>query len=260
VTFTGDFETGNELQWDWGAQCQNIGTQYTLGDPNRGVLSFVTSSVAQGNYAARVDLPAASANNGCEVLHRHVTKANSDDWYGMELMLPGNWQSPSSWGMLVAQFNQYGGQLDWGPPVGIVAFGSSVNLVTQSGSCNTAANGGCQYSSGLDGTIPMTQIVPASAFQTQRWIQMIVHIRWATDSTGVVEGWSRYRGDSTWSKTVTQTGRPTLQWNASTLPNPDGAVGADKIGAYRGASSTPLSVWLDNYRIGTDFSSVAATM
>jgi hypothetical protein len=32
---------------------------------------------------------------------------------------------------------------------------------------------------------------------------------------------------------------------------------ADKIGAYRGASSIPLSVWADNYHVGTSFSAVA---
>jgi hypothetical protein len=257
VSFTGDWETGNISQWTWGAQCSNVGDSNTLGQPNRGTLNLVTSPVAQGTYAAKIDLPAYNGGNACETLRKRTLNLGSDDYYGIDYYFPDNWQEPSSagWGMGIAQFNY---QLVWGTPVGLFAHGDHVRLVTQSGYCNDylSANPGCTYSSGVGGNLPEAAVVPRGKLVRGRWIQIVVHVRWSKDGTGVVEGWYRYRGDAAWNKTVDQRGYPTVQWSSS-QPAPTDQVTSDKVGAYRGAATFPLSIWNDNFRVGSSFSAVS---
>jgi hypothetical protein len=256
VGFTGDWETGNISQWTWGAQCSNYGDSYTLNQPNRGTLNLVTSPVSQGTYAARVDLPAYSSGNACEVLRKRTLNLSSDDYYSLDYYFPDNWQEPSSegWGMAIAQFNY---QKIWGPPIGLFAHQDHVRLVTQSGYCNDyqSASPGCTYSSGISGNLPETDIVPRGKLVRGRWIQLVVHVRWAKDGTGVLEGWYRYRGDSAWIKTVDQRGYPTVQWSSTDSASTD-AVTCDKLGAYRGRATFPLTIWNDNFRVGSSLSAV----
>src|SRR5439155_25636793 len=55
--FTGDFETGDLSQWNWGSQCSNTGTS-SDGSIVRGPVGVESSLVGEGGYAARFDLPA----------------------------------------------------------------------------------------------------------------------------------------------------------------------------------------------------------
>jgi hypothetical protein len=181
----------------------------------------------------------------------------SDDYYRIDYYFPANWQEPSSdgWGMAIGQFNYEG---IWGPPVGLFAHGDHVRLVTQSGYCNDykSANPGCTYSSGIAGNLPETDVVPRGKLVRGRWVEMVVHVRWAKDGTGILESWYRYRGDSTWNKTVDQRGYPTVQWSSSRSASTSD-VTCDKIGAYRGKATFPLTIWNDAFRVGSSFSSVA---
>jgi hypothetical protein len=254
VIFSGNWETGNITQWTWGAQCINYNPP-APGSGNIGTVSVVTENVAQGKYAARFDLPADPNNNtSCEVLRRRTEALGSDEWYAQEVYFPPNWQDPSPWGVGVGQYDF--SALGEGAPVGIAARGDHVNLGISSGLCLN--HGPCQYNSGNDwpnnqGTLNVTlRLVPLGTTLGGTWQQWIVHVHWAADSSGHVDGWWRQRGSSRWTQTVNWGGYPTVQWTSAQPPDTN-YVTADKIGAYRGPSSFPISLWQDGFCIATSF-------
>ena len=135
-------------------------------------------------------------------------------------------------------------------------------LVVLSGLCTPAgtSNPSCVNESIPGGNIaPMAAIPAPLALGT--WHALIVHVRWATDASGVVEAWHRPEGAETWRKTVSLRGYPTLQWTAGEGPEAI-ATGntSDKIGAYRGAADFPLTVWHDGFVRATSFAAAAAAL
>ena len=245
VAFRGDFETANIAPWQattWGgAQCVNYGVPSGVG-----TLHVVDDTVAKGSYSARFDLPAADTSNSCELL-RGRTIAMDDEWYSMEIRLPSDWQepSPTGWGLELAQFNF---QSIWGTPVGVVAHSNYVDLILNAGLCSPAKSGNpsCQYSSGIGGNLPRQHVIPTSAFSTGSWHQLLIHVKWTNGNDGVVEGFHRLRGETTWTRTATLAGYPTLQRTTDYTPVASDQT-VDKIGAYRGKASFPLSIWQDNF-------------
>ena len=249
VAFKGDFEPGDISQWQstsWGgAQCLNYGLPNDSND-TYGDLYVLGDIVAKGSYSGRVDLPAAGTSNACELL-RGRTIAMDDEWYSMEVRFPSNWQepSPAGWGMVLAQFNFEG---IWGFPLGISAHSNYVGLTLNSGLCKSITSGDptCQYSSGIQGNVPSQYIIPISDFSTGVWHQLLIHVKWTNGNDGIVEGFHRLRGQTTWTRTVSFIGYPTLQRTSTFTPvAADRTV--DKIGAYRGAASFSLSIWQDNF-------------
>jgi Polysaccharide lyase len=263
IVFSGNWETGDISQWH-GAQCANTGP--VGGSYGRGTINIVTEPepVAQGKYAARFDLPAdTTSNNACEVGRKRTEALGTDDWYALEVYFPSNWQEPSSafWGLAFAQFNYAGIE---GAPVGLLAHADHVNLAVQAGLCDEST-GACQFTTGIDaspteqGTLGYTlRIVPLGTALAGGWQQFVVHVHWATDSAGLVEGWWRPRG-GTWSKTVSWSGHPTVQWTTQ-QPAETNLVTYDKIGAYRGTSTFPISIWQDGFCVATSFSAAAGCL
>jgi Polysaccharide lyase len=256
IAFTGDFETGDTSQWTGGVQCANYGTQ-TDSTVTRGDLYLDTATMGQGRYSGRFELPAAATKTACEVLSRHNIGLGSDDYYGLMVYLPVGWQEPSSagWGLMVAQL---GFQGIWGPPIGIEAHADEIDLVAQTGLCRTDGTG-CAYSSGPGGNVHLMVAVPAP-LPLGVWHELVIHIHHATDLTGVVEVWHRLKGQTAWTQTVSWSGYPTVQWTAdgfSTLKFNDVV---DKIGAYRGDATFPLTVWEDGFVRGSTFAAVAARL
>jgi Polysaccharide lyase len=260
VVFSGNWETGNISQWGT-AQCANTGP---VGGPYlRGTINLVTDIVAQGKYAARFDLPAGGPASACEVLRPRTEALGTDDWYALEVYFPSNWREPSSdfWGLLFAQFDY---ERITGPPVGLYAHADHVNLAIETGLCNEST-GACQHTTGNDagpneqGSLGYTlRIVPVGTRLAGTWQQFVVHVHHAADASGLVEGWWRPRG-GTWSKTVSWSGYPTVQW--STLRPVDTNLGThDKIGAYRGTSTFPISLWQDGFCVATSFSAAAGCL
>jgi hypothetical protein len=260
VFFRGDFETGNYSQWTWNAQCANTGTA-SDSTVTRGNFYAVRDVVGQGVYSGRFDLPASSAKSACEVLRQRTLNLGADEFYGLDVRFPSNWQEPDvgggiGWGMTIAQFNF---QNIWGAPLTLTAHANDVRLTLQSGAC--AFGTGCAYNNGgaPTGGVPTAYAVPPGQLALATWHQFIVHVRWSASSSGVVEVWHRLKGSAGWTKTASLVGFPTVQWSPGTSPNTSQAT-ADKIGAYRGPSSVPLSVWHDAYVIATTFDAAAAAL
>lgn len=252
VYFTGDWETGNISPWTWGAQCDNYGLS------SGGSLNFVSDIVGQGSTAGRFDLSASSQSNSCEVLRKRTLNLGADEYYGMMFRLPTNWQepSPAGWGLVLAQLNF---QNVWGAPVMIRAHANHVSLVTQTGYCSDvySAKPGCRYSSGPGGNLPQMHAVPSVT--PGAWHELVIHVRWANDASGVVEVWHRLKGESAWTKTVSLSGYPTVQWSEDQPVNTNQPT-SDKFGAYRAAANFPLSVWQDGAVIGTSFDAVSSRL
>jgi hypothetical protein len=259
VQFSGDWETGNISQWNWGAQCANYGLA-SGGGIARGNLYVINSPVSQGIYGSRFDLPASGDRTACEALRKRTLNLGADEYYGLDIRFPTDWQEPSphGWGMAIGQFNYQG---IWGPPLGLFAHRDHIKLVMQSGYCRDvySSNPGCTYSSGLGGNVPISYAIPSSRFTAGSWHQLILHVRWSNTNTGVLEVWHRRRGESTWVKTVNQTGYPTVQWKDGYTPDASHTT-SDKIGAYRGPASFATSIWHDAFLIGNSFETVASRL
>ena len=256
VHFAGDWETGNISQWSWGAQCVNYGTPSDY--ITRGALNLVTYVVGQGSTAGRFDLPASSQRSACEGLRKRTLNLGADEYYGMMFRLPKDWRKPSraGWGLVLAQLNY---QRIWGAPVLLAAHANRVSLVTQTGYCNdgNSSRPGCTHSSGPGGNLPQMRAI--SSISPGSWHELVIHVRWAADSSGVVEVWRRLKGESAWTKSVSLSGYPTVQWSDRQPVDPNQTT-ADKFGAYRGAAKFPVSVWQDGVVIGTSFDVVAGRL
>jgi hypothetical protein len=232
----------------------------------RGNVAVVSSPVGQGSYAASFALPAnTSERQACEVLdHRPL---QTDSYYSLMFYLPAG-QTTNAWGTTLAQLNYQG---IWGPPEGLFAVNTTtlgeaapnaVLMVLQSGYCNSVytVNPGCTnvasiYQSTLN--VPAQYAVPPGQLTTGVWHELVCHIHYAVDASGVYECWHKLKGDSSWTKTGTYTGYPTVQWTSTpSLPSDD----VDKIGAYRPGDSTPWTQYEDGFAVGTSFNAVAATL
>jgi hypothetical protein len=153
-----------------------------------------------------------------------------------------------------------------GAPVAMAAHAEDVDLVTESGACapNSVGTNECQYNTGSDygeeGSLHKTlHIIPRGTHLAGTWEQFIVHVHHAADASGLVQGWWRPRGTSAWTQTVKLSGYPTVQWTPGhPLDANDGTV--DKIGAYRGASNFPISIWQDGFCVATSFSAAASCL
>ncbi len=158
--------------------------------------------------------------------------------------------------MTIAQLNF---QNIWAGALSLVAHSDNVRLILMSGACVNPS--GCQYNNGdaPTGGVPKTYLVPSGRLALGVWHQIIIRARWAADSSGVIEAWHRVKGEASWTKTVSISGFPTVQWSPGSSPNTN-SVTVDKEGAYRGASTVPLSIWHDGFCIATTFSAAAGCL
>jgi hypothetical protein len=236
VLLRGNYETGTISPWA-SAQCENTGFPDDS-NFNRGTFNIVSDLVAQGSRAARFDLPAdTSRRTACEVMSP-VRKVglNTDDYYSQAVRFPTNWVEPGGWGMTISQPNYH--WPGFGSPVlSLVANADRVRAVLQSGACLANA-GGCQYVDSQRTAVPVGQMALGA------WHQFIIHARWSVDSSGAIEIWHRLKGQTAWTKTVSISGTPTLQWPVGGTLDPT-TNSYDKFGAYRGKSSVGLSIWQD---------------
>jgi Polysaccharide lyase len=259
VVFTGNFETGDTAQWTWGAQCANTSSAPMLF--TRGTITVQSEIVGEGAHAARIDLPAApSDKTACETLSKRVIGIGTDDYYGLMVRFPTNWREPSPvWsGLGIAQLNY---QAIWGSAVMLVAHAHNVMLVLQTGLCRPgeSSHPGCAYSSGPGGNVDPMVAVP-KPMKLGAWHELVVHVRWATDKSGVVEVWHRLKGGGAWTKTVSLSGYPTVQWTAKGPKAIAGSTTSDKIGAYRPAADYPISLWHDGFVRTTSFASAKSAL
>ena len=265
VVFDGGFETGNLSAWT-GGQCANTGLPFSA-TSTRGTVNLTVRNAGAGKYAARFNLSAVTTSSACELLHKRPIGLGTDDYYGLMVFFPRNWRepSPAGWGLSIAQLSFQG---IWGSPVLLAAHARSIALVVQTGLCVPigSSHPGCTYTSGPGGNVkPMFAVRAPLALHV--WHELIVHVHHAIDSSGVVEVWHRLKGESSWKKTVSLHGYPTVQWTPEGMQLAPGGrlmlsfnATVDKIGAYRGPADFPLSVWEDGFVRATSFAAAAAAL
>jgi hypothetical protein len=272
LSFQGDWEMDGEIlgmpapilgQYD-GAQCENTNVESAKDNEtwNRGTLSVVSDIVGGGSKAARFDLPSDGLRlQACEALHERTLGTGQghpplEQWYALSIRFPANYTT-SGWGLTLAQFNY---EKIWGAPLSIIGQGpadagepNQLRLVGQAGECVpvTEPNPHCEWSSGLGAPIGPWRIIPPERFATEVWHDLLIHVVWSTKaSEGLIEAFHRQRG-GTWAQTVPRfTGKPTVQWRPGETVKPTYPT-LDKIGAYRGANATALSIWHDNFCVAS---------
>jgi hypothetical protein len=250
--FSGFFNGGYQ---PWGTpQCLNYGNPVDNSQVHFGDFYIDTQNVGEGTSSGRFTLPAWSGGKTrCQVITKRSINVGGDDYYSLMFYVPaGGFQpgtmssSASQWGVSIAELN-FQNLGHGGPTIALHAQSDHVTLVMNTGVATTTWPYH-QYRSNADaggnGTnLPPLYAIPAP-MQTGVWHEIVVHCHWATNSGGQVEVWHRVKGQSTWTKTVSLTGYPTLE------VNPDGSYSSttlDVTGAYRGPSSAPATVSLDGF-------------
>lgn len=242
----------------------------------------------KGKRAVRVRVTAGEGVNGtgpsCTWANRwRYEQQNTDYYYGFMWYFARGWVTPSG--------RQY--ELNFHPwicgaPVSIAMFSDVVKVVMRGGLNRCALNGtghraeSVGYGNGgaeEDGTgnlggLAQWSIIPKGQLHSGVWYEVILHIHWATNSTGQVDSWYRRKGQSTWTQTVKQAGFPTLEWgcqpdNAThtctnwTAKDQNGITTVDHFGFYRycNREACPADTYyVDNYQQQASFSAVAKTM
>jgi Polysaccharide lyase len=250
IVYRQNWETGGLDTTQWGAQCNNL----TAPDFAAGSFIAERTLVGQGRWAARFDLPAApTGSSSCELIHNRTLDVGIDDYYALEVYFPANWQEPgdqpsSFWGMAIAQFNY---EMIWAGPVDLYAHRNYVNLVVLTGRFNEPTTRWYSGNGVVRGNLPRMYAIPRP-LKLGVWHELIVHVHWTRRMNGAVDVWHRLRGRQRWERTVRFRGYPTVQWSA-TKPATRGMRTWDKIGAYRGESSFPLSLWNDGFCRASSF-------
>jgi hypothetical protein len=189
----------------------------------------------KGKRAVRVTVTAGQGVNGtrpsCTWANRwRYEQQNTNYYYGFMWYFARGWVTPSG-----RQFELNFHPWICGAPVGIAMFSDAVKVVLRGGLHKCVLNGtghhhvqsveyrnggAHEVGTGNLGGCAQWSFIPNGELHTGVWYEVILHIRWATNSTGQVESWYRQKGQSTWTQTVKQSGFPTLEWGCQ----PDNAT------------------------------------
>jgi hypothetical protein len=259
LLFDGGFETGSYKPWAI-PQSSNWGNPVNNSQVHFGPFNVVTNPVGQGRYAGKFDLPAWSGGlTRSQLFTPRPIGVGTDDYYTLMFYIPRGWTPGTSvfWGVQIAEMD-FEGLGAGGGPVSLQLHSDHLTVNLASG-VSTSTMPYHQYRSNADSTgspnLPPMYAIPRGSLLQGAWNEVIVHVHWAIDRSGAIEVWRRVLGQSTWTKTVSFSGYPTLQWN------PNGSMPAttlDDIQAYRGPSTAPVSIWLDGFSRSQSFATAAA--
>jgi hypothetical protein len=228
LIWTGDAETGDLSQFR-DAPWNNVG-----GTPPQ----VVTSPVRDGKYAIELGIPGATtpADGICcgsrdELLPKVPDLEEGDDLYfGFSTYLAPGFPVADVW-QLITQFKQ---NFDGPPPLGLYVEQGQYRI-----------EGGDGLPSG-----PKPFIIPLSAATTGRWEDWVLHVKFSTKpAIGYVEVWQN--GVLVLPRYAPASG--------TLYPGTGSEAGSYvKTGPYRDPTiTTPETMYLDNWRIGTTHASVA---
>jgi len=245
VDETLDWETGNTSQTT-GLECPSQSNDFAL----------VTSPTRQGSYAARFHLDSSSGlwNNGTPrclaTLYNSGETTGDDYYYALSVYLPAQISPELLWELHhpSSLYNLSG--------CGVAPFAIQTN--SSGGFEFRVSTGNCTVGQGYSYWEPHIPIPNLTSQPVGRWVDFVVHIRFAEDNTGVVEVWSRVQGDP-WpsSPAIARYGIPTLPYcNTCGIHNVSLYT---EMGLYPGRTgfSSSDSVILDGFRRGSSFTAVS---
>ena len=286
VLFNGDFETGSYTPWPT-PQCSNYG--YTLGQ-NGAIANFGPFYVeragvrthagdvvpaGQGNYFGAFTVPADMQHKQrCQVMYKRTGSFSTDDYYSLMIYVPVGWDPGNpTWGVSFFEPNYQQNlavnsakalALTLRPDAPGDRTHDHVTLNMTTGFDNATQPyftnaSDADNPAGCRGVLLPCKLyaIPPGAFRQGVWNEIIVHDRWATSNTGVVETWYRQKGQTAWTKSVSLANVPTLQYDAT--HDGKGPV-LEGISNYRAPASTQETVYFDGYTRATTFDAAAAEL
>jgi hypothetical protein len=270
LSFNGTFSTMSPWTGAGGSiQCANHGTP-SKSPRLRGTFTQGTNVNGMAN-AGEFTLPADTNKStypleACDVLTGgHPLGLGTDAYYGLSVYVPNNFTIPGNFFSGV-ELEEYHFQNVYGAPIAFQLHANHVTLALQTGACNnhTTVAPGCVYHSNADntngnpGTLPAEYVIPPGALVQGQWNQMLMHVHWASNSTGQIQTWYKTGTATTWNSSSNITGIPTVQWDNTKTCCYTNYV--DQTEAYTGALTAPLSIWLGNDVTGSSFNATANAM
>jgi hypothetical protein len=238
LLFSADFESGNLSQWAGGARAggswgNSSVTVVKQGDKVAGLNSdgpWTAPVSRKGTYsgALLVDGPTVGHSQRAEVGSGVAESPGNDRYYGLTTYLPSNPNQSAPVGPLsIANYAlwQFGA-------------GTSIDLEQGQGQLGTGQGQKYQLVNVADGTYRWYDL---GAVTYDAWVDWTIHVKWATDTSGVVEVWRNG------TKMMTVSGVRTygnVQYNQS------------EYDWYRADVSYANLMYLDQVKIGTTYSIV----
>ena len=267
--FNGDFSTGDAGQWR--ATGPNGGLQDSTTHENTnsawfGPLNFLKDQPGLPGWWGQFNVPAqASLKQRCQVITQSSpVRHDVDEYITLRVYVPPGWTDGSpQWPVQLIEPNFQGLGPNGVNQFTLVLKKTYIGVEVHSGIAHDAPNPyWYEYMSDPTnhgtGNVPVMYAIPKGAFRLGTAYELIVHIRWAFDRTGQIETWYRTFGTTAWTRSVSQSGFPTLQ------TFPDGSYDADNRGdvlqVYRGPSASPTQVWMNGYTVCDSFDSADAQL
>ncbi len=243
--FVGNFDSGSASPWV--VQAANYGYS-DKADVHFGDFALDAAVVGEGRFSGRFSVPAfPGGRTRSQLFTRRPINAGGDDYYSLMFYVPqGGFQPGTSgyWGVQIAELN-YEGIAGGQPSFSLVAEADHVTARLCTGNTEKTSAHLCPFNSNADApgtTLPGRYAVPKGKL-VPGWHEFVIHAHWSISRSGVIEVWHRLKGQVEWVRTVRFKGYPTLQThNGAYPPNT-----IDVIQAYRGPSTSPVTVWLDGF-------------
>jgi hypothetical protein len=241
----------------------------------------IGSNADSGGKAANLFLPSfTGGHQGVEMLHSRTVKNGSDEWFAIALYFPSSYAASMT--------NANGTTLVSGPTCpnyysvngcmeNLGVSNNSIYVLVNSGACPASGvSPGCPYYSGSPNfpgvcrgftSCTPRYVVPPGNLTANVWHEVILHIYYTLDNTGVVQAWHRLKGQAGWTKAVDMAGGfPTLQTGPTsfgqtvTASNINGWPSTDQFGGYRPPASTTSTWSVDNWCRASSFNAAASCL
>jgi hypothetical protein len=260
VSFNGDFSTGNDKQWKAtgsGGGTQDSTTNKDTTNAHFGPLKFLQDQSGRPGWWGQFNVPAApTVKQRCQVItSSHPIRHDVDDFITLRVHTAAGWTDGNpAWPIQIIEpnFQALGaGQANFC----LILKPTHIGVALLAGKSYPSGSGPYVYeyrsnSEGANNNLPKMYAIPKGKFSTGIAYELIVHIKWKFDRTGIIETWYRPLGNANWTRTTSQAGFPTLQ------QNPDGTYKPTTIDChqlYRGASQAACKVSMNGYTICDSF-------
>jgi hypothetical protein len=233
ISFQGDYETGDYSQWG--------SLQYEFDRPLSESFRIVTDPVRQGRYAGQFIVRHGYSPFGWDESTEAARGfsdqgAGSEYYYAFSVLFPEGWTDPKGWA-LVTQFYTKTFPVFLGPPpISIDAGARALRMHVATGLSPVASGPSVRQGYKRD-------FLVAPTLNPGRWNDLVLHVRWAGDSSGFLHLWHRV-GSGWWRRAVWVEGIPTLRYNPAYNGGAADPIGLIKEGLYR-QSFCRLPVQLD---------------
>ena len=258
-----DWETGDASQWN-GIVAKDLSAQFGVGNSS-------VMPVRQGTYAARFtvrpgDNITGTSGERCEADHFHDAWNNytqetigDEFYYGWSTYFPTSWTNPIGWGIIM----QFHHSNPINPPIAFNVSNDTIgiNFMTGETTIIDATHRNYAYKNWVKFSNTLSKGL---------WNDFIVRVKFRPDWTGVFEVWHRVQGQAEFTKVVSLTNIPTMQWsyNADLFdPNFEIVYNGNwytspvwlRNGLYRGSGGTNTNtLFHDNFARGTTYADLRA--